>query len=330
MKESFEIKLRLNNANKRKLVIINDIIEEYSAQGYKLTLRQLYYQLVTKNIIVNNTKEYGKLSKLLKIGRMAGVVDWDAIEDRQRVPKIPYSADDIPGALDDLLSQYRLDRMKNQNVLVEVWSEKDALSGILYEITKKYHIRLVINRGYGSVTAMYDAYKRFKEAITDEKCVYVLYFGDHDPSGLDMIRDIKERLLYDLLSIGIVRDKLDEWKRAVGDGDELTDMAQSHIGWIEEHFEVEHVGLTYSQVLDFNPPPNPAKDSDPRAKWYKDKYGESSWEVDALPPDALNELLTDAIESKIDMGKFEEMIAQEDDDKYKLEEVKNKFNEGEV
>ena len=329
MKENFEVKLRLNNDNKRKLVIINEIIEDYSAQGYTLTLRQLYYQLVTKNIIPNNTKEYGKLSNLLKKGRMAGIVDWDAIEDRQRIPKIPYSADDIPDALDDLLRQYRLDRMKNQDVIVEVWSEKDALSGILYEITSKYHVRLVINRGYSSITAIYDAYKRFKEAIIDEKKVYVLYFGDHDPSGLDMIRDIKERLM-NLLMIGLLREKAEDMKNMTNDDEEFKEMIDSHMGWVQEHLSVIHVGLTYDQVLEFNPPPNPAKEDDPRSKGYKAQYGTSSWEVDALPPNILNELLTEAIEAEIALSKYEEILAQEEEDKYKLEKVKNKFNEGEV
>lgn len=324
MKEIFDIKLRLNNDNKRKLVIINEIIEEYSAQGYTLTLRQLYYQLVTKNIIDNNTKEYGKLSNLLKKGRMAGIIDWDAIEDRQRVPKIPYSADNIPDALDDLLNQYRLDRMHNQDVLIEVWSEKDALSGILYEITSKYHVRLVINRGYGSITAIYDAYKRFRKAIINEKPVYVLYFGDHDPSGLDMVRDIRERLL-NLLTFGITRDKINDFKK-VANNEDLRDMINSHIVWVKSLFEVHHIGLTYDQVLEYEPPPNPAKENDPRSRWYKENYGNSSWEVDALRPDILNSLLTEAIEDKISMIKFGEVLEQENKDKDKLEEVKNNFN----
>ena len=95
MKIAYEDKLRLNNANKERLETINEIIEEYIADDYVLTLRQLYYQLVSRDVIANNQKEYSKLSILLKRGRMAGIVDWDAIEDRGRQPKLPYSVDGI-------------------------------------------------------------------------------------------------------------------------------------------------------------------------------------------------------------------------------------------
>lgn len=92
--------------------MINDIIEEYQAQGYRLTLRQLYYQLVSRDVIPNKVTEYSKLSTLLKEGRIGGIVDWDAIEDRLRRPSLPYYVAGIEDALEDTINQYRLDRMK--------------------------------------------------------------------------------------------------------------------------------------------------------------------------------------------------------------------------
>lgn len=84
-------RIRLNKANKERLQTINDIIGKYQSQGYVLTLRQLYYQLVSAAIIPNKQSEYSKLSTLLKEGRMGGIVDWDAIEDRLRIPSVPGS-----------------------------------------------------------------------------------------------------------------------------------------------------------------------------------------------------------------------------------------------
>lgn len=194
-KEKFRDKLHLSKKNIGLLNITNTIIKEYAQERYKLTLRQLYYQLVSRDIVPNKIQEYAKLSSLLVKGRMAGIVDWDAIEDRIRTPFLPYWCTDIADGINDLIKQYRINRMDGQDVYIELWVEKDALSGVLKRITSHYHINLMVNRGYSSCTAMYDASKRFKREITlnDNKGI-ILYLGDYDPSGLDMVRDIKERL----------------------------------------------------------------------------------------------------------------------------------------
>lgn len=287
MKESFTEKIRLNNKNKEKLELVNKIIEEYLQQGYKLTLRQLYYQLVSRGIIANNLQEYAKLSNLLVQGRMAGIVDWDAIEDRIRVPFIPYWVDDVADAISDTINQYRLDRMADQDVYIEVWVEKDALSGVLKRITSHYHVNLMVNRGYSSCTAMHDAFERIRDKQDEKRC-YILYLGDHDPSGVDMVRDIRARL------------------------EEFGAEA-----------EVIRIALTQEQIKKFNPPPNPAKITDPRAKGYIAKFGNTSWEVDALNPDVLHKIIRKAIDELIDAVKFNAKIEQEGKDRKKLEKFRN-------
>lgn len=294
MKEQFRENLRLRPDNIKRLEIINKIIEEYASQGYKLTLRQLYYQLVSRDIIPNRIQEYAKLSTLLVKGRMAGVVDWSAIEDRIRVPYIPYSVDDVEDAIADTISQYRLDRQKGQDVYIELWVEKDALSGVLKEITRKYHIKLMVNRGYTSCTAMYDAYNRMQEERDEGKEVHILYLGDHDPSGLDMIRDIK--------------DRLEEFGVDVN---------------------VKQIGLTMEQIKKFNPPPNPAKITDPRAKEYISIHGNTSWEVDALNPETLHKLVKANVEKLIDMNLFASVITQEEADKEQLRKFAMNVEENE-
>ncbi|HEB13551.1 MAG TPA: hypothetical protein ENI13_01070 [candidate division CPR3 bacterium] len=282
MKEQFREKLHLSKSNIERLDTINEIIEEYSDDGYTLTLRQLYYQLVSRDIIPNRVQEYAKLSTLLVKGRMAGVVDWDAIEDRIRVPFLPYWVEDIEAAINDTIEQYRLDRQDGQDVYIELWVEKDALSGVLKRITSHYHIKLMVNRGYSSCTAIHDAYLRFREEEREDKKIVILYLGDHDPSGLDMVRDIEDRLN----EFGV-------------------------------YPEVKPIGLTMAQIKKYNPPSNPAKITDPRAKWYIEEYGDNSWEVDALNPKTLNELVEKNVEDLIDMELFEKKIRKEERDKKK-------------
>lgn len=283
MKQKFKEKLQLNKKNQEQLKIINEIIEEYANQGYVLTLRQLYYQLVSRDLIPNLKKEYAKLSGLLVKGRMGGIVDWDAIEDRTRTPYVPYSVDDIKDAIEDTINQYRLDRQRDQDVYIELWVEKDALSGVLKRITSKYHIKLMVNKGYSSCSAMHDAFKRLKIQEDDGKETHILYLGDHDPSGLDMIRDIKERLK----EFGV-------------------------------HPIIKQIGLTMKQIKKYNPPPNSAKITDPRAKWYVAEYGNVSWEVDALNPKILHQLVKDNVKELIDLNLFKDLIKQEEQDKIKL------------
>ena len=340
--------IKLSRPNLEKLGTINGIIEEYSQQGYTLTLRQLYYQLVSRDLIPNKQAEYAKISKLLKEGRMAGEVDWNAIEDRLRVPYIPYSNTSPNQAIEDAISQYRLNRQEGQQTYVEVWVEKDALSGVLRRITQKYHVRLLVNRGYGSVTAMHDAYKRIAVEINAGNRAKILYLGDHDPSGMDMIRDIQDRVLEMLYSLDgeeILIQKygtnfhenedFQEWNEGCqNDDDNYLDGNIRYVPeWSDEYFwhydkmiikelfSVDPIALTMEQIKEYTPPPNPAKITDPRAKDYIKKYGNVSWEVDALNPQTLNELLATKIEENIDMAEYAKILAQEIIDKDKLNEI---------
>ena len=292
MKESFRENLGLRKNNIERLNVVNRIIEDYAEQDFKLTLRQLYYQLVSRAIIPNKVEEYAKLGALLVKGRMAGWVDWDAIEDRLRVPYIPYYADGPGAAIRDITGGYRRDRQDGQSVYIEVWVEKDALSGVLRRITRKYHVRLMVNRGYSSASAMYRAAKRFLHYEQLDREGVLLYLGDHDASGLDMIRDIRTRL--------------------------------NEFGTFPT---VKHIALTTQQVQTFNPPPNPAKITDPRAKWYIEEHGDVSWEVDALPPEILLQLLESEIKLRIDLTLYEEQLEQEQQDIDRLEEIADTFDD---
>jgi hypothetical protein len=162
--------------------------------------------------------------------------------------------------------------------------EKDAISGVLSPLARELHVTLVVNRGYSSQSAMYEASKRFIEH-GDADCT-ILYLGDHDPSGEDMVRDVRDRL------------------RTFG--------AEVH---------VEKIALTMDQIEEYNPPPNPAKVSDPRAAEYIAKHGDSSWEVDALPPDVLQDLIRDSIKRLVDQDLLDDMLNKEDKDKEALKKA---------
>jgi len=270
--------LRLSKKNRHRLDQISSVLEEYVEDGFTLTLRQLYYQLVSRDIIPNNKGEYKKLSVLLTKARLGGVIDWSAIEDRVRTPKLPHWVKDPTDAIQETIDQYRLNRMKGQEQRIEIWVEKDALSGILYRVSSKYHVRLMVNRGYSSATAMYRASNRLQDGDV------ILYFGDHDPSGLDMLRDIKSRL----------QD-------------------------FEKDVEVVPVALTMKQIKKYNTPPNPAKEDDPRAEWYIKEFGDTSWELDALTPQVLMDLAESEVLKRIDLEKYEAIVKQEGKDRNQIE-----------
>lgn len=326
------------------------IIARYAKQGYTLTLRQLYYQLVASGCIRNDDVVYKKMSSILDDLRYSGKVAWDAIEDRGRVPYMPYWVEDIADAIKDTVSAYRLDRQKGQPTVVEVWTEKDAISGILKRATNKYQIRLVVNKGYSSSSAMHLAYSRFAKVLNGGKDVTILYFGDHDPSGLDMLRDIKDRILFfiakgDQVNTPEIKGSNDfytnyfeneidgDFMELVKDGflsektyesytpnDENEDRYEKHADEIytaikmhywATRFKVIPMGLTMNQIKEYNPPPNPAKLTDPRSDWYIKEFGQISWEVDALSPNVMSDIVMQGIEEIIDYEMFEAMVELE-------------------
>jgi len=287
MKQSFRSD-KITPKRSAQIDVINTILEEYSGQGYILTLRQLYYQLVAGDIIPNEVRQYTKVMKTLTMGRMNGLIDWDMIEDRTRRPHMDYSVTGIPDALNDTVAQYKLDRQKGQPHSIEIWTEKDAVSNILKRVSRYYHIRLSVNRGYTSVSAMYSAYQRiYGQLVSEDRSTKILYVGDHDPSGLDMIRDIEDRLN----EFGI------------------------------HDCDVVPVALTMAQIEEFNPPPNPAKINDPRASRYMAEHGDESWELDALEPETLRTITENAVKDHLDQDLFEEVREQEEQDKVRLEEI---------
>ena len=264
------------------------VIAEYRAQGYWLTLRQLYYQLVSRDLIPNEQRWYKTLGDVVSKGRYGGYIDWDDIVDRGRIPVKPSDWDGPADILRVAASQYRLDRWEGQENYLELWCEKDALSSVLEPICDRFHLYFLANRGYSSSTAIYDAAQRLNTAYSQGRRPVVIYLGDHDPSGIDMSRDISDRL--ETMTGGV---------------------------WVEVH----RLALTFDQVQQYQPPPNPAKLTDSRAQSYIAWYGGESWELDALEPAVLDGMVSSAVTDLLDLDLYNERLDQEEVDKDAIRRV---------
>jgi hypothetical protein len=278
---------------------VEEIVEDYQGQGYTLTLRQLYYQLVSRGLIPNTVKQYNSIGNLASKARLAGIVDWSAIEDRGRSRSANGHWEHPSEIVRTAIDSYYKDRWKNQSERIEVWVEKDAVSGIIQPVCSEWDVPFMANKGYSSQTALYDAAQRFlyTYGLRNGMPVTVIYLGDHDPSGIDMVRDIEDRL-----------------RLFLGEGG--------------EGFNVERVALNMDQVNLYNPPENPAKTTDSRFDSYAKVYGTSSWELDALDPKVLSQVVEDAIFEHLDMDEFERVAEEESEEKDKLRELCKGLEEG--
>jgi hypothetical protein len=238
----------------------NSIIAEYQTAGYDLTLRQLYYQFVARGIIPNKDTEYDKLGCIINNARLAGLIDWDAITDRTRPSRGNAHWDSPQEYFESATRRFRIDTRATQPNYIECWVEKDALIGVLEKICISLDVSYFACRGYVSQSAMWEAAQRFIQQEEYGRETYLIHLGDHDPSGIDMSRDIQERL------------KL-----------------------FHSNCQVNRIALTMEQIEIYNPPPNPAKLTDSRCQSYIHRYGNSSWELDALDPKTISELIERAI-----------------------------------
>lgn len=242
--------------------IANNIVFDYAEQGYSLTLRQIYYQLVARGFIENSDKSYNRIGNLINEARLGGLMDWNSITDRTRNIKSNPHWSNPREIIEASIAQYNIDVRKTQPNYIEVWVEKEALIDIVGQICTKLDVTRFACRGYVSQSEMWTAAQRFR---AQNKDCYLIHLGDHDPSGIDMTRDISDRL--ELFGANV---------------------------------EVLRIALNFDQIEEFAPPPNPAKVTDSRAGAYIKEYGKSSWELDALEPHILTGLISEQVERLTD------------------------------
>jgi hypothetical protein len=296
----------------------NEIIEQYKDLGLSLTLRQLYYQFVSRDLISNTEKSYRSLGQLISNARICGKISWTAIVDRERECIIPSTWRNSGHIVDSAARSFKMNLWLRQRFYVEVWVEKKSLVEIIASNDTPYFAC----KGYTSSSSIWEAAQRFRahmnlpeiptlrepaaieiekeiefnynnhgedykswELHSTPKVPVVLYLGDHDPSGLDMTRDIKERL----------------------------QMFQAPA-------LIKRIGLNWDQIQKYQPPPNPAKVTDSRFSEYQANYGDESWELDALSPEVLQELVRGSIDEFKDK---EQWAKDEEEQEAEREELRN-------
>ena len=266
---------------------VNKVVAEYQKQGYSLTLRQVYYQMVARDIIPNNMRSYKNLGNLINDARLAGLIDWLAIEDRTRNLRGNSHWTEPGKVIESAAYSYRRDHWEGQPNYVEVWVEKDALIGIVGQICGKLDVNHFSCRGYVSQSEMWAAARRLRRRQDAGQHVVLLHLGDHDPSGKDMSRDIQERLV------------------------------------TFETYDVtfKRLALNMDQVELYNPPPNPAKLSDSRASGYIEEYGDECWELDALEPKVISDLINKNVKKYRDDTLYNAVVEREAEERRQLDDL---------
>ncbi|MBE4790969.1 hypothetical protein [Streptomyces caniscabiei] len=256
---------RFTPAHQRLIDMADRICREYAAQGFDLTLRQLYYQFVARDVIANKQTEYKRLGGIINDARLAGLLDWNYIVDRTRNLRSLAHWDAPQSIIQSAASGYRTERWADQPRRVEVWIEKDALVGVIAGACERNDVDYFSCRGYASQSELWGAAQRMTRYERAGQKPVVIHLGDHDPSGVDMTRDIRDRLA--LFGADV---------------------------------DVRRIALNMDQIEEHEPPPNPAKLTDSRATRYIHEHGRSSWELDALEPTLLDRLIEDEIEAHRD------------------------------
>ena len=268
--------------------IMNEIIDTYRAVDMVLTVRQLYYQLVARGHIPNHERSYQKVTRIVNNARLAGLIDWDMIEDRTRA----FRGQQRWGCSTDILNaaatSYHMDMWEGQEHRVFAIVEKDALYNVLRKPCRQFDVPLLAARGYPSSSVLREFVTQYVIPHSDQ-AIHIIQLGDHDPSGIDMTRDLKERI--GMFCNGQV-----------------------------ENISLTRLALNMDQIEEKQPPPNPAKMTDSRVGNYIAEYGESSWELDALDPSYLMQIMTDEIKSVIDEGIWQKRQAEIDAVSVRLQE----------
>lgn len=256
----------------------NHVVEEYDRKGFMLTVRQIYYQFVARGWMPNKQTEYDRLVGIISEGRLAGLISWTAIEDRNRNLMGTRTFESPKDAIKDRRDNYHIDKWADQPWRPEVWVEKAALEGVVGGMCEKLQVDFFACRGYNSQSEQWRAGQRFARYVQKGQRPIVFHLGDHDPSGLDMTRDNRERLS---LFAGIP-------------------------------VMVQRLALNMPQIEQYNPPPNPAKKTDSRYEQYSNQYDtDESWELDALDPTVIHQLIESAVLKVRDETKWDQMLARE-------------------
>jgi hypothetical protein len=237
-----------------------------------MTVRQVFYQATVRDIVEKTEAGYTKVQVDLTVMRRAGELPYGWLVDNTRLQRKPKTFSSVEQALAHTASFYRKALWDNLDAYAEIWLEKDALAGVLYPITSKYDVPLMVARGYASLSFLHSAAEYINDLAVP---AYIYHLGDFDPSGVNAGEKIEATL------------------------EEMAPDAEIYF---------ERLAVTPEQITAWNLPTRPTKASDTRAK----KFGSSvSVELDAIEPSLLRDLVKDAIEEHLPPKQFEILKAAE-------------------
>jgi len=241
-----------------------------------MTVRQVFYQATVRGLVEKAESGYAKIQNDLTLMRRAGDLPYDWLADNTRWQRKPRTFSSVEAALRDTARFYRKSLWDNANAYVEIWLEKDALAGVVYPVTEMYDVKLMVSRGYASLSFLYGAAEHINKLDVP---AYIYHFGDYDPSGVNAAKKIKETL----------------WEFA----------PDADITFLR-------LAVTPEQITDWNLPTRPTKTSDTRTK----KFGSDlSVELDAIEPNTLRLLVEAAIEHHLPAAQFEILKAAEESER---------------
>jgi hypothetical protein len=316
------------------------ICASYAAQGYDLTLRGLYYQFVARGLFPDTRKwvrkpgttdswakadpsdpagtknaspNYKWLGGILNDARLAGMIDWNHLTDSGRAASQYHGWSSPAAIVESSADSYTIDKWTTQPRIVEVWVEKDALNSVVSRACQAREVTSFACKGYVSASAMWRAARRIERYHQLGQGVTILHLGDHDPSGIDMTRDITDRLMT-MVGADNGRAGRPQPFRDWGDGRQ----------WLE----INRIALNMDQIEQYDPPSDPAKLGDSRSQNYIDTYDtDQCWELDALDPPVLDALISGAIEEIVDDEAYQARVDEQTDDQAKIRRVVERWTD---
>jgi hypothetical protein len=264
-------KTKRNRATKSGLLDRRSALLEIVRDAQPATVRQVFYLASVRGLVSKDEGGYSRVQIDLVEMRRSGQLPYGWIVDHTRWQRRPVTFDSIDEALEDTAASYRKSLWRDAESYVEIWLEKDALSGVITPVTKKFDVPLMVARGYASETFIHAA-GEYMDAV--EKPCFVYHFGDFDPSGQDAARAIEKGLRH-------------------------------HAQGADIHFE--RIAVTQRQIDDWNLPSRPTKQSDSRAK----KFGAVSVELDAIDPNTLRSLVDEVISRHLSAEQYQILIEAE-------------------
>ena len=295
------IQKKFHTETLRIIDLASEIMLEYQMQGFTLTVRQIYYQFVGRDLFPddrtwtlidgrwvrdpnstnkNATPNYKWLGDIINSARLAGLIDWRMIVDHTRTLQKRPAWDSPQDIMQAAVDSYHIDRWGDQPYRPEIWIEKDALIGVIRRKCKELDVPYVSCRGYASQSVVWQAAQRMHDYRDHHQIPHIIHLGDHDSSGLDMSRDLRERL----------------------------ELFMGYEGWEPgKDWGFQRIALNMDQINEYGPPPFPGKQGDSRYKEYCKRFGPNSWELDALEPSVMNGLIEDAVLELRDDDLFDEI-----------------------